>query len=452
VPSEQETHEASPGGNDRTQAGAQSPPSDAGPAGAWPPPLNLQELVLAADHGEASFSQTFWARVLAADPRYGRELNERSAELVPELLNAFEQRYGHIVDSRYGNSCPAGAVLLERVKGSAGETGPRAWPRLTRWVTELLAGRTPPTTDPRPNVPRAGDLDAFVQWQILHFDSQEASELLSNVLALRDRIVSFLPDPDPRQADARGIAVRRLYGIAGELTESVDSEEQYWLDALTADWSLEAGKGPLRTVRGYAPSLELSDQWEIYAYWEQHRENRPQMRFVRSLASLRARLTQVETFYLAAVQRVAQQAYLAGMMWGFLCLLVLLIGLAVTTAAIGFDRGWLATATLGAAGAVLSVLQRLGGLDLSPEGETQSFRRQGWFRPTIGALLGVVSYILLKGGLISIASPAATADKVLYFGGIAFLAGFSERFAQDMLTGTAAGGATRAGAAAGRKT
>ena len=60
------------------------------------------------------------------------------------------------------------------------------------------------------------------------------------------------------------------------------------------------------------------------------------------------------------------------------------------------------------------------------EGETQSFRRQGWFRPTIGALLGVVSYILLKGGLVSIASPTATADKVLYFGGIAFLAGFSE--------------------------
>jgi hypothetical protein len=423
--------DSSPNGDDGTRASTASPPPGPEPDRAWPGPPYLEELIQAADRGQASFSQTFWARVLASDRRYSAEVTGRAAELVPVLLDAFEARYGHIVDSRYGYSCAAGAVLLERVDGSAPELEPGAWARLTRWVTGLLAGLTPPTADPRPKVPRAGDFDAFVQWQFLHFDSQEASELLSNVLALRDRIVSFLPEPDPRQADARDIAVRRLYGIAGELTESVDSEEQHWLGALTAEQSRRANAPDGQPVSGYAPSQEPGD-------------NRPQARFVRGLASLRARLAQVEVVYLAAVQRVAQQAYLAGMLWGFLCLLVVLVGLAVLTAIIGFDTGWLVTATLGAAGAVLSVLQRLGrGLDLSPEGETQSFRRQGWFRPTIGALLGVVSYVLLKGGLVSIASPTAGADKVLYFGGIAFLAGFSERFAQDMLIGTATAGMTR---------
>jgi hypothetical protein len=434
----------SPDGDDGTRAGTGGPPPDAGASGAGPTgsefaPPYLQELIQAADRGEASFSQTFWARVLASDRRYDAKITERAAELVPVLLEAFEDRYGHIVESRYGYSCAAGAVLLERVDGleSGTETGP--WAKLKRWVTGLVAGLTPPTADPRPKVPRAGDCDAFVQWQFLHFDSQEASELLSNVLALRDRIVSFLPEPDPRQADARGIAVRRLYGIAGELTESVDSEEQHWLEALSAEQTRRANVPDGQPTSRYAPSQEPGD-------------NRPQARFVRGLASLRARLAQVETVYLAAVQRVAQQAYLAGMLWGFVCLLLVLIGLAVLTAIIGFDTGWLVTATLGAAGAVLSVLQRLGrGLDLSPEGETQSFRRQGWFRPTIGALLGVVSYVLLKGGLVSIASPTAGADKVLYFGGIAFLAGFSERFAQDMLIGTATAGTARQDASAGKK-
>jgi hypothetical protein len=127
---------------------------------------------------------------------------------------------------------------------------------------------------------------------------------------------------------------------------------------------------------------------------------------VRGVASLRARLANEELSYLAAVQRVAQHAYINGMFIGFACLLVLLVGLAVATGVIGFDAGWLTTATLGGTGAVLSVLQRLGrGLDLAPEGEKQSFMQQGFVRPWIGFLLGIASFVLLKGGLISIATP-----------------------------------------------
>ena len=172
----------------------------------------------------------------------------------------------------------------------------------------------------------------------------------------------------------------------------------------------------------------------MFAYREQNKDQRPSAPFVRGVASLRARLANEERSYLAAVQRVAQHAYINGMFKGFACLLALLIGLAVATGVIGFDAGWLTTATLGGTGAVLSVLQRLGrGLDLAPEGEKQSFMQQGFVRPWIGSLLGIASFVLLKGGLISIATPSSTADQILYYGGIAFLAGFSERFAQDML-------------------
>src|SRR5438477_2483002 len=47
-------------------------------------------------------------------------------------------------------------------------------------------------------------------------------------------ITAFLPDPGPPESDARDILVRMLYALATEVTESVDAEEQHWLDDLTA--------------------------------------------------------------------------------------------------------------------------------------------------------------------------------------------------------------------------
>jgi hypothetical protein len=48
-------------------------------------------------------------------------------------------------------------------------------------------------------------------------------------------------------------------------------------------------------------------------------------------------------------------------------------------------------------------------------------------------VLGIVSFVLLKGGLVSITTTVGTANKILYYGGIAFLAGFAERFVHDTL-------------------
>jgi hypothetical protein len=313
------------------------------------------------------------------------------------------------------------AFLIRR----PGRRGSRPTPGHPRQRISRSSGRPP--TARRPRSPRCSSRACF--------DSQDATELLAEILSLRDRITTFLPDPVAREADARDIGVRRLYAIATELTESVDSEEQQWLDELTAKW-YESVKRPARpTVAGVPMQgfADLQEQSEIVAFREQNKDQRPSARFVRGVASLHTRLANEERSYLAAVQRVAQHAYLDGMFKGFACLLVALIGLAVVTGVVGFDAGWLTTAALGSIGAVLSVLQRLGrGLDLAPEGERQSFKQQGFVRPWIGALLGIASFVLLRGGLFSITA-AQSANKILYYGGIAFLAGFSERFAQDML-------------------
>jgi ABC-type branched-subunit amino acid transport system permease subunit len=57
----------------------------------------------------------------------------------------------------------------------------------------------------------------------------------------------------------------------------------------------------------------------------------------------------------------------------------------------------------------------------------------GGFRPLVGAVFGTVAYFALQSGFINIHPPKG--DELFYFALIAFLAGFSERFAQVILGG-----------------
>jgi hypothetical protein len=424
-----------------------APPSmaSAKAAGWMPPPAYLSELAEAARRDEASFPHVFMAGMLVRDPRLGPEVNSYAERLVPRLLRGFEKRYGNIIDSRYGFTCPAGAVLLERVDGPGpGSVEPRPrGSRLKRWLATGRASMVDVPPDALGRTPRAGNLDAFVWWKLLHFDGEDAIELLAEIVSLRDRIITSLADAAPSDSDARDICVRRLYALASELTESVDAEEQHWLDELTAKWYESVNRPVKPTIAGvpqipwpFTPQEEQEQSWELQeslAYRERNRDQRPSARFVRGVASLRIRLANEERNYLAAVQRVAQNAYLDGMLKGFAALLVVLAALAVASYLTGIGAGWFTASTLGGIGAVLSVLQRLGrGLDLAPEGKKSGFGRQGFVRPWIGAVLGIASFVLLKGGLVSITPPSGTANKMLFYGGIAFLVGFGERFAKDM--------------------
>lgn len=75
-----------------------------------------------------------------------------------------------------------------------------------------------------------------------------------------------------------------------------------------------------------------------------------------------------------------------------------------------------------------------GKLALNHESGKGIIRLLGGMRPLIGAVFGVALYVLLEGGLLSLA-PADGADRVYFYAGVAFVAGFSERFAQDAVAG-----------------
>jgi hypothetical protein len=92
----------------------------------------------------------------------------------------------------------------------------------------------------------------------------------------------------------------------------------------------------------------------------------------------------------------------------------------------------------GLIGATVSVMWRMSSGNLVVDYETPSstLRFLGGFRPIVGSVFGVTIYILLAIGLINVSSFAGGAgggpNLNLYFA-LAFLAGFSERLAPDML-------------------
>lgn len=406
----------------------------------------LAELKRAALHGEASFSQAYMALYISGNAALGPSLTAQALELHPKLLEAFETTHGRIEESRYGHNTTAGAVLTRAERETARAEELRssgAHSPLAR-----LARRPPPEKDQQ-GLPLAIDLEAFVWWQWVNFDSRESNGLLSDVLHLRDRITTFLPPGWSSAPFARDIALRQLFGIVSELIQAIDEEQaQAWLTLWEARPADAAGEPPA-TVDPQAehnaaedrPQADVArDLWVADIRWRaEAKQIRASERHVQQMAGLRKRLAETTEVYLSSAQRLAQRAYVNGMFRGLGVSAAVLVAFAVVTALADFDAGWVATATAGAVGAVLSVLQRMAGgpLELKPEGEKETFQLLGALRPVIGALLGMASFVLVSGGLVDLTSQDAGTDSTLYFAAIAFLAGFSERFAQDMLVSPA---------------
>jgi hypothetical protein len=91
----------------------------------------------------------------------------------------------------------------------------------------------------------------------------------------------------------------------------------------------------------------------------------------------------------------------------------------------------------GGAGALLSVMTRMssGTVHIRYDENKWTLFLVGGFRPVIGAVSGVALYVLFKAQLLPLQVPVG-ASEFFTFGGLAFVAGFSERLAQDALMQT----------------
>ncbi len=153
----------------------------------------------------------------------------------------------------------------------------------------------------------------------------------------------------------------------------------------------------------------------------------------------RAAIDKVESYYREAANGQAQLVYFGGIATATLALGAI--------AALWLAISWatpLAALVAGAAGAVVSVLQRInsGSFELEYDvGRPYAFFL-GALRPLIGGAFGTAITFAFDGGLLHlpVAQTASTNDRRLALLVLAFVAGFSERWAQDTLTSVLPGG------------
>lgn len=172
----------------------------------------------------------------------------------------------------------------------------------------------------------------------------------------------------------------------------------------------------------------------------QRREPAPELR-AEQLDELSERLEGAQDFMLRSAKRRAQSHYLKGMLAGTGAVLAGVAVLGWLLWELGLGGGENADAVLalsaGALGALISVLMRMtsGKFDmnlpvLDSEMQKTDLHLVAAARPVIGAVSGVIAYALVRSSLVPI-EPGSD-DPTFLWMSIAFLAGFSERLAQDM--------------------
>ena len=151
-----------------------------------------------------------------------------------------------------------------------------------------------------------------------------------------------------------------------------------------------------------------------------------------AVAKERAAIDKAEAYYHEAANGQAQMAYFAGMAMVTVVLTIF--------AAIYLTLSWatpVAALIAGAVGAVVSVVQRInsGKFELATDvGGYPCFL--GGLRPLIGGAFAIVISFAITGGLLHlpVAAGETTDNRRLALLVLGFVAGFSERWAQDTLT------------------
>jgi hypothetical protein len=156
----------------------------------------------------------------------------------------------------------------------------------------------------------------------------------------------------------------------------------------------------------------------------------------RQIELIRESLAAAEAQYARSAERQARLRYFLGMVAGFGALLLAALGLAVAAGSTSLPAPALAgSVAAGGLGAVLSVMSRMrGGLALSRDAGGRMLALLGAFRPFVGAMIGAALHLLTLGGWIPVAVPQDPGRAAMFFVGLAFIAGFGERFTGDAVS------------------
>jgi len=323
--------------------------------------------------------------------RYHRLGGRASAyeEIFHELLETFSEQRGGLITAYFCENIRVAAALTDIWSAADRADGP------VRTIEELREERA---AEKRRKAPQR-----LVSWIHDHFrekasntaihieptfgdpDSPRARQIMFRCLKVHYQALEYLK-PKPRK-----ICMRMTFNVITMLLGTLDN----------------------RIGRGEPAS----------AFDQSHADQR----------TLEQELESTEAYYLTAVRRQARIHYMLGMLIGLpLAGLVAYILYSFhdlpTNMSIAFAAG--------AAGALVSVMERLtsGKLEMNHEVGRAINVTLGLMRPFIGALFAVALYFFISGDLVSVFQlPDDPQTQRYFFAGLAFLAGFSERFAQDMV-------------------
>lgn len=163
-------------------------------------------------------------------------------------------------------------------------------------------------------------------------------------------------------------------------------------------------------------------------------EAAPSAVFEEKLAQVKREIALARTRLAQAMQRSAQTRYWYGALLGSASLAMICAVLAVTFAATGTPAFYGVALLTGGVGAMVSLLQRMstGRLKLDTSASRDLLELFGGVRPLIGAIFGIIVAAAIQGGLLP-AIHIPTGQQLAFFAVVGFLAGFNERWAQDML-------------------
>ena len=153
-----------------------------------------------------------------------------------------------------------------------------------------------------------------------------------------------------------------------------------------------------------------------------------------------AELAEIEDYYRRAGVRIGRMVYTQGMLIGLFVMATLAIAAVVLLWLLDIVAWNHALKTLvvayalGSIGAFVSVLQRMSGEKFQVHYDLgkRNLYMLGSYRPVLGAVFGVFTYFVLASGLLQTTRPGGKED-FYYYGALAFVAGFSERFTRVLI-------------------
>jgi len=214
------------------------------------------------------------------------------------------------------------------------------------------------------------------------------------------------------------------------------AEQLHACDAL----AIKASQVLVGKARPIALQLVMASAGHLLSLVDERSAHGTSAKTKRVLAVQRQELGHAHAYLRKAANGEAQIVYVAGMALGVLAL-ALPTGLVVSFSNLGsIDAGeFFGCLLAGGLGALVSVMSRISSdrFVLASDFGARYPLFLGLLRPLIGAIFGLAIYFALASGLVKIFDlPEKGTNRGLFFyAAMAFLAGFSERWARDMLLG-----------------